>query len=225
MTQVRRTASGGTPPRRTQAERTAATRGALLGATVDSLVEVGYRRTTTTEVARRAGVSHGALLHHFPAKADLLCAAVGHLFDQRLTDFRKAMADVPESADRSDAAIDVLWAMFSGPTFTAWLELWVAARTDPDLTDAVARVDRDFISASEDAFREVFAEESAANPDLPRFAVSTVFTYLTGTATARLVPGCGGASDEELLEVFKMLVAPAMPVNPAMPVAPEGTDR
>ena len=107
--------------RRTQAERTATTRAALLTATVDCLVDRGYRGTTTTAVARRAGVSHGALLHHFPAKVDLLTAAVAHLFDQRTTEFRKAMADLPPEADRGPAAVDLLWAMFSGPTFLAWL--------------------------------------------------------------------------------------------------------
>ena len=53
-----------TSTRRTQAERTATTRAALLAATVDVLVERGYRATTTQDVARRAGVSYGALLHH-----------------------------------------------------------------------------------------------------------------------------------------------------------------
>ena len=200
-----------TQTRRTQAERTASTRAALLDATVDTLVDKGYRRTTTTDVARRAGVSPGALLHHFPTKADLLAAAVGHLFDQRLTDFGKVMADLPESAARGDAAIDVLWSMFSGPTFTAWLELWVAARTDPELRAAVTTVDRDFVRASEEVFREVFAEETLANPDLPRYAVATVFTFLTGMATSGLVPGADVLADEELLAIFKMLVKPALP--------------
>ncbi|HET6911402.1 MAG TPA: TetR/AcrR family transcriptional regulator [Mycobacteriales bacterium] len=200
-----------TQTRRTQAERTASTRAALLDATVDTLVDKGYRRTTTTDVARRAGVSPGALLHHFPTKANLLAAAVGHLFDQRLTDFGKVMADLPESAARGDAAIDVLWSMFSGPTFTAWLELWVAARTDPELRAAVTTVDRDFVRASEEVFREVFAEETLANPDLPRYAVATVFTFLTGMATSGLVPGADVLADEELLAIFKMLVKPALP--------------
>ena len=53
----------------------AATRAALLEATVQCLITQGFGGTTTTEVAHRAGVSPGALLHHFPAKADLLCAA------------------------------------------------------------------------------------------------------------------------------------------------------
>ena len=61
--------------RRTQAERSARTQAALLDATVESLIELGYGRTTTTEIAHRAGLSLGALLHHYPTKTDLLVAA------------------------------------------------------------------------------------------------------------------------------------------------------
>ena len=46
---------------------------------MSSLIEQGTARTTTLEVQRRAGVSRGALLHHFPTVAQLLSATVGEL--------------------------------------------------------------------------------------------------------------------------------------------------
>src|SRR4051794_16014216 len=183
--------------RRTQAERTATTRAALLDATIECLVERGYRRTTTTEVAHRARLSPGALLHHFPTRADLLCAAVGHLFDQRNAEFRKAMADLAPGADRVDAAIDLLWSNFSGPTFVAWLELWIGARTDPELADAVVRLDREFTDSSEAIFRELFAEEASANPDLPRIALGLLFSLMDGLALGRVIPGYEPSPAEE----------------------------
>ena len=176
-------------PRRTQAQRTAATRGVLLDATVDCLVSQGFSGTTTTEVARRAGVSPGALLHHFPAKADLLSAAVGHLFEMRVAEYRKAMVNLDPGADRVEAGLDLLWSMFSGPTFVAWLELWVAARCDPSLAEAAGRLDREFMSASEGVFRELFADEIAAVPDLARVGVGLVYALMTGLAMSRLIPG------------------------------------
>ena len=203
-----------TTVRRTQAERTATTRAALLAATVDALVESGYRGTTTSDVARRAGVSYGALLHHYPTKADLLCAAVAHLLDQRIGEFRKAMADLPPHTVTRDAAIDVLWSMFSGPTFTAWLELWLAARTDTELAVAVATVDQQFSTASVELFRELFPDEAAADPDLPVTAVATLFTFLNGLALSNLVPGCMPVAADDLLAVFKALIANAMPDEP-----------
>jgi AcrR family transcriptional regulator len=200
--------------RRTQAERTATTRAALLAATVDTLVERGYRGTTTSDVARRAGVSYGALLHHYPTKADLLCAAVAHLLDQRINEFRKAMADLPPQTVTRDAAIDVLWTMFNGPTFTAWLELWLAARTDAELAPAVEAVDRQFTDTSVELFRELFPAESAADPQLPVTAVATLFTFLNGLALSNLVPGCMPVSADDLLGIFKSMIANAMPAEP-----------
>ena len=66
--------------RRTQEERSAATQTRLLDAAVECLVELGYGATTTTVVAERAGVSRGAQLHHFATRADLVGAAVQHVF-------------------------------------------------------------------------------------------------------------------------------------------------
>jgi AcrR family transcriptional regulator len=199
------------PARRTQAERTATTRAALLAATVDTLVERGYRGTTTSDVARRAGVSYGAALHHFPTKTDLLCAAVGHVLESRTADFRKAMADLPPGTATREAAIDVLWKMFQGPAFTAWLELSLAARTEPEIAPAVERVDREFAETSVELFRELFPDDAAADPELPRIAVATLFTFLDGLALARLVPGCQLVPLDDLLEVFKLLIAGTLP--------------
>src|SRR5262249_54965869 len=119
--------------RRTQEERSAAMRARLLDATIACLDELGYARTTTPEIARRAGVSPGAQLHHFPTKQELVTSAVQHLFERRHAEFLAAFAAVPEGADRRAAGIDLLWAMFEGATFHAWLELAVAGRTDPEL--------------------------------------------------------------------------------------------
>ena len=60
--------------RRTQEERSAETKKRLLEATIDYLNELGYNKTGTVEIARRAGVSRGALVHHFPSKHDLIVA-------------------------------------------------------------------------------------------------------------------------------------------------------
>jgi len=207
-------ASDGAPRRRTQAERTAATRAALLEATVQCLVAQGFGGTTTTEVAHRAGVSPGALLHHFPAKADLLCAAVGHLFELRQAEFRKAMANLGPGTDRRAAGLDLLWSMFSGPTFTAWLELWMAARSDPALAEAVIRLDREFIAASEDVFRELFADELAAAPELGRSgteALGLLYSLMSGLALARQIPGYEPAPAAGILTAFKTLVRTALP--------------
>src|SRR2546425_10499181 len=85
--------------RRTQEERRDETRGAVLDAPVECLASRGYSQTTTIRIARSAGVSRGALLHYYPSKQRLLAAAVEHVFQRRIAEFRSAFAALPEDAD------------------------------------------------------------------------------------------------------------------------------
>ena len=136
-----------TSPRLTQEERSRVMRQRLLEATVDCLVEVGWSGTSTTLVSQRAGVSRGAQLHHFPTKSDLVLAAVDHLTAGRQGDLGQRLEHLPQGARRTRAVLEMLSELFTGPLFVAALELWVAARTDPALREAVteleARVGKD----------------------------------------------------------------------------------
>lgn len=124
-----------------QGERTRAMRLRLMEATVDTLVEVGWSGTTTTVVSRRAGVSRGAQLHHFPSKQALVVAAVEHLTDRRRDEMRRTAESLTDPG-RIRGVLEILSAQFVSPVFFAALELWVAARTDVDLREAVAPLER-----------------------------------------------------------------------------------
>ncbi len=132
-----------------QQERSRATQTRLLEAAVDCLVEHGWTGMTTTLVAARAGVSRGAQLHHYPTKSALVIAAVEHLAQRRTDELRTEAALLPVGPHRLDRLIDTLAASFTGPLFVAELELWVAARTDPELRAAL-------VPASERIAREMY---------------------------------------------------------------------
>jgi AcrR family transcriptional regulator len=210
--------------RRTQAERTAETRRALLNATLDALVEVGFKGTTTTEVARRAGVSAGALQGHFPTKTELLTAAVEYSLDRRVEEFGVLMAGLDPSSDKLDEAIDLLWSMFSGATFTAAHELWVAARTDPELAPAVIDTDRKLAAACERVYAQLFPAGDFADPSLnPGIVLQMVFALMNGLAVAQSIDGYEPLSTGEVLDTFKTLVRPLLTTKPNEHSQPEGT--
>jgi len=200
--------------RRTQAERSAATRARLLDATVACVSELGYARTTTPEIARRAGLSRGAQLHHFPTKAELVASAVEHLVVRRNREFREAFARVPAGVDRYAAAIDILWSMLCGPTADAWRELALAARTDPELRPRVAELTTYMREVVEGTFRELFAESAADNPFFA-VAPSFVLALLDGLAVGRIASG----DDSNAIQVIDALKALARLVMPSAPGA------
>lgn len=212
-----------TKPRRTQAERTAETRHALLDATLDALVEVGFKGTTTTEVARRAGVSVGALQGHFPTKVGLLTAAIEFSLNRRIEEFEVLMSGLDPAADKLDEAFDLLWSMYSGPTFTASHELWVAARTDPELAPAVIETDRQFAEACERVYGELLGPAGPADVAAPqwRIGLQMAFVLMNGLAMSRSIDGYEPVATNDILETFKALARPLV-ADPA-DQQPEGT--
>jgi AcrR family transcriptional regulator len=150
---------------RTQQQRRDETRRAILDAAVGTLIELGYARTTTLEVQKRADLSRGALLHHFPSKAGLLAATIEHLAEMRGRELRAIEVRLPAGrAARISAAIDLLWESFTGPLFYVAMELRAAARTDDELRDALATAEmvvRDRIVLQG---RALFGAEIAADP-------------------------------------------------------------
>lgn len=125
-----------------QEERTRVMRARLLDATVDLLVERGFAGTSTTLVSQHAGVSRGAQLHHFPTKNALVVAAVAHVTEARGAALREAAARIQDGPGRTRRVLAMLADHVTSPVFTAALELWVAARTDPALLAAVGPLEQ-----------------------------------------------------------------------------------
>ena len=133
-----------TKPRRTQAERRAAARAALLDAALQCLIEEGYANLTTRNVADRAGVSQGTQMHYFPTRARFLAEAVRHVAFKLADELREQDALRARSERRRlEELLDRVWEIHTGPVFQATMELTVAARTDPELRAAMDEVQRD----------------------------------------------------------------------------------
>jgi AcrR family transcriptional regulator len=213
--------------RRTQRERSETMRLRLLEATIDSLYLVGYSRTTTIEVAARAGVSRGAQLHHFPTKKRLVTVAVTHLLNTRLEEFRKGFATLPQGVDRYSAVIDILWEKTSNRAFYAWLELVVAARTDPALHKTVVEIAEQFEARVQATFREFFSPQREHSSP---FDVAPVFTFavMQGLAINHIVWPAGDRRLDMTLAVLKGLASMSLraldPPKRAPAVEPQNED-
>jgi len=145
--------------RRTQAERRAATRGALLDAALACLIEEGYASLTTRNVAERAGVSQGTQMHYFPTRALFVAEAVRHVAFKLADELRStAGARARSERRRLEELLDHVWEIHTGPVFQATIELWVAARTDAEIRAAMSDVVRDVSRLIADWTNDLFPE-------------------------------------------------------------------
>lgn len=202
--------------RRTQSERSAATRGQLLDSAIECLVAYGYAGTTTTRVAERAGVSRGAQLHHYPTRAELVAAAAEHLFASLTAEYQHAFEALV--GDRSlAAAIKLLWSMFDRPSFGAVIELHTAARTDADLRECLEPVAAAH-TANVAHLAARYFPALAVDAERLEAVLALVTHAMHGMVAARLVHGRGAAGEREQLvlleEVVTALIGSATPVVP-----------
>jgi AcrR family transcriptional regulator len=192
----------GTRTHRTQAERSERTRAQLLDSTIECLLDLGYAGTSVNEICKRAGLSRGAQQHHFATKAELMAHALEYLVTKLGDQVMDAVQQLADDPDRVAKGIDLLWQSFSGTLSTAAMELWVAARTDPELRGAMLPVDRALGRTTFDLYRRL------AWQDVPADRMDTLF-WLTVNLTRGLAMDAMIGGDEarrtHLLEEWKRI--------------------
>jgi AcrR family transcriptional regulator len=141
-----------------QARKSAATRLLILEATLRCFDKLGYFHATTPAIAEEAGLSRGAVLHHFPTRMDIVRAAVEHLYAKRLKAFRAAVEGLPAGENRAHAALWAHWGQLRHPLYAVFIELCVAARTDPELADILAPEEAAFAQRLRETAFEVVPE-------------------------------------------------------------------
>jgi AcrR family transcriptional regulator len=113
--------------------RSRRTRLAILDAGVAVLAEDGYKKLSTTGVAKAAGITRAAMLYHFGSRAELIEAIIRHVTRRRIDMYIEAMQALPHNGDFLEKAVDIAWEQLQTPEFAAYTELSLATRTDSDL--------------------------------------------------------------------------------------------
>lgn len=175
-----------------QALKSAATRGQIEEAAIRCLVKYGYANTTMPRIAEEAGVSRGAMMHHFSNRLNVVQAAIEHLHNKRLLAFRRAVVAAPAGGSRMHNALMDYWRHVTHPMFLAFHELAVAARTDPDLDRILSPARHAFYQEWHRLAIDVFPEWQS---DQKKFdlALSLTQNLLEGMAMTQL---SGELSDE-----------------------------
>ena len=184
------TGSGAAPTRR---ERGAATRARILDAAVASIDAVGFAGTTAQQIANGAGVSVGAVQHHFPAKSEILDAVLERSFESLARRFDGIEVDGLSLAERIDLFVDRAWLHYGSAAFRSTL---VILSNAPDATARDARSEAALRASAARAttlWNRVFAD--IAMPAKRRREIRDyAFASLSGLAIAnRLQPDAAAA--------------------------------
>ena len=146
-----------------QAEKSAMTRKTILDAAIQCFIDLGYANTTTALIAEYAGVSRGAMMHHFPSRATVLKATIEHLHNKRVDEFREMMAnfgDPEQLVDRSriEQSVQAAWSYVNQPSSVAFQEVLMAARTDEELAEVLDPLEKEYEKLFRETVKAVFPQ-------------------------------------------------------------------
>jgi AcrR family transcriptional regulator len=188
--------------RRSHAERTAETRARIMSAVVESIAEVGFQRTTATEIARRAGITWGAVQHHFGGKDGILLAVLEDSFEH----FAELLADIPTEdtplEKRVGLFLDRAWEHFGSSHYRSTFEILLnyagpAAGPDPELLSQT-----EMFTAWNRIWTELFGDAG-----LPRRRVVMLQHYtvavLSGLASMKMLEGPTARIRQTELDLLK----------------------
>jgi TetR/AcrR family transcriptional repressor of bet genes len=161
----------------------------FIEATIATLARNGYARTTLTEVAATAGLSHGLIIFHFDTKESLLSETLVFLSREYRDNWTQALAEAPKQpAAQLDALIraDFIEAICNPGRLGAWSALWGETQSRPMYQEHGATYDLEYAETIERLCAEIIAEggypyDAAAVARIVRVALGGLWFDLMGT--------------------------------------------
>jgi AcrR family transcriptional regulator len=123
--------------RLTREQQKVATRTALVGAARSVFARRGFQAATVEEIAAEAGFSTGAVYSNFGGKDDLVLAVVDETIAAEVRDYSELFARGRNLDERARGGADRWMALLREEPdyFPLFVELWAAARRDPELRE------------------------------------------------------------------------------------------
>lgn len=121
-------AGGDSAPISWQAQKARDTRDAIVNAVIGLIKEGGFGNASSSRIAERAGITWGAVQHHFGSKEDILDAILAVL-QQRFSQLMETPALRQGTLDeRVDAFVERLWKHYQTDMFIVAVEILLASR-------------------------------------------------------------------------------------------------
>lgn len=129
----------------------------LIEATLATIAECGFSRTTLTEVAKRAGLSHGLVLFHFETKDKLFAETLDYISAEYRSNWQAALAAAGHAPEQRLAALveaDFNPAICQPSRLYSWCAFWAESQSRP--------LYQQRCSANDEAYNRILADICAA---------------------------------------------------------------
>ncbi|MBX9456277.1 MAG: TetR family transcriptional regulator C-terminal domain-containing protein [Rhizobium sp.] len=180
----------------------------LIDATIATLARVGFSRTTLTEVAGTAGLSHGLIIFHFETKEKLLTETLQFMAREYRDNWVRALDEAPKGpAAQLDALIraDFTDTICAPERLAAWSALWAEAQSRPIYQENCAEFDLEYLNVIERLCTEIAAEGNY--PCLPEHTARAIRVTLNGLWFDLMTMTNTLSRVESLQTMFNMLMA------------------
>ncbi|WTW92201.1 TetR/AcrR family transcriptional regulator [Streptomycetaceae bacterium NBC_01309] len=115
-------------------------RAQILQAAVSCILELGFYRASTNEIARRAGVSWGSIQYYFGSRERLMLAVVEDLNQVFTNDIRRVRVEGGTLGERIASLYGILARHYGDPAYMARMQIVLNLQHDPDTSHEVTQI-------------------------------------------------------------------------------------
>jgi AcrR family transcriptional regulator len=158
----------------------------ILRSTVMEIERSGMSSLRVADVAGDLGVSSGLVFYHFDTRDGLLVSALEYAVEQDLTRLDKAIVSGNNAVERLRRVLASYGPTGAAPGWTLWIDAWATALREPNIRDALRRLDYRWRQALEHVITEGVLAGDFACAD-PVATVARIGALLDGLSVAALV--------------------------------------
>ena len=151
--------------RRTHAERSAATRQHLIATAIDVIQHRSLEEMSIHELAKSAGMTSGAVQHHFESKAVLMMNVLSELIESTVRSGELWPSAALPARERAAKFVQAVWRLvYAQPRFIVAWNIYLGCRNQPEVLGHIAELRQSVQARMHEGFFGAFPE-LATEPD------------------------------------------------------------
>jgi AcrR family transcriptional regulator len=198
-----------------------ATRVRVIEAAVACILERGFYRASSNEIARRAGVTWGVIQHHFGTREELLLAVLRRDFDRFIAGLHSAEIEGETTAQRLASLADLVWSYYGRPEYVATMQIQLNLSRDPQCVQATIDAMIELQERLRHEWARLASQSAAGGEALPAPLARSVLRVFRGMAVGEAIAFQGPdevvarirSSDERLADRMVVIEALARSVD------------